>query len=331
MVILGIETSCDETGVGLLRDNKILVNLVASQDDIHRPYGGIMPELASRGHVSKIDRLFRLALKKSKLSPDKIDLIGVTTGPGLKGSLLVGASFSRGLSYRLGKPIYPVDHLQAHLAANFIGQGKYTFPALGLVISGGHTSLFYLSNYTEFKLIGRTLDDACGEAFDKVARILNLSYPGGPEIEKLARKGNPQAIKFPRSLLSKDSLDFSFSGLKTAVLYYVRDHGLKNTADIAASFQEAVKEVLIEKIRRAICRYKVVNFLLGGGVAQNMYIQSGIKNFLEANRMKFYCPEKKMCLDNGAMVAILTYHLHKTGLLPSKGLEIEVFPTTRDR
>lgn len=324
MVIIGIESSCDETGVGVLKNKKLVSNIVASQEDIHSRFGGVVPELASRAHLEKIDILFRTAIEKSDIGIDDIDYIGVTSNPGLKGSLIVGVSFACGLSYSLGIPVYKIDHLKAHLAANYLNS-KIDFPALGLVVSGGHTTFFYLKNHIDFNVIGRTLDDACGEAFDKVARMLGLPFPGGPEIEKQAKMGDENKIKFPVVLLSKNSLDFSFSGIKTAVMYYIREHGKRNISDICASFQKAVADTICIKIERALKKYKVKSFLSGGGVVQNEYLRNRIKETIGEN-VKLFIPEKKLCLDNGGMVAILTSFLIKYGVKPSEN-KIEVIPT----
>ncbi|MCX7916785.1 MAG: tRNA (adenosine(37)-N6)-threonylcarbamoyltransferase complex transferase subunit TsaD, partial [bacterium] len=309
MVIIGIETSCDETGIGIIKDKKISANIIASQEEIHSIYGGVVPELASRAHLTRIDNLFNLAIKKSKIKKEDIDLIGVTNQPGLKGSLLIGVSFACGLSYKLKKPIYFINHLHAHLAVNFLNE-NIDFPAIGLVISGGHTSFFYIENYTLFKEIGRTLDDACGETFDKVGRILGLPFPGGPYIEKEAEKGDENSIKFPIPMLSSNSLDFSFSGLKTSVLYYIRKFGITNVSDICASFQKTVADFICRKINIAFKKYKAKSFLLGGGVVSNLYLQNKIKEVMP-EKVKLFIPEKNLCIDNGVMVAIMAYFLNK--------------------
>lgn len=324
-IIIGIESSCDETGIGVLKGNRILSNVISSQEDIHSLYGGVVPELASRAHVSRIDNLLHKALEKSKCKIEDIDYIGVTSEPGLKGSLLVGVSFAVGLAYSLKKDLYKVNHLHAHIAANYLNE-DIEFPAIAFVVSGGHTSLFFLKDYTEFSLIGRTLDDACGEAFDKVGRMLNLGFPGGPKIEKEAEKGDENKIKFPVAILSKDSLDFSFSGLKTAVLYYIKENGLKNIPDICASFQKTVGDILCIKIKKAISKFPVKSFLLGGGVIQNNYLRKRIKEIFKDEKIKLFIPPKDLCIDNGAMVAILTKFLIKKGIPPSD-LRIEVKPT----
>jgi len=324
MIVLGIDTSCDETGVGIIENKKILSNVIASQEDIHSLYGGVVPELASRAHLSRIDNLFKIAVEKSKIKIEDIDLIGVTNHPGLKGSLLVGVSFASGLAYRLRKPLYFINHIYAHIAVNFLNEG-IEFPALGLVISGGHTSFFHIENHINFKEIGRTLDDACGETFDKVGRILGLPFPGGPYIEKEAEKGNEKKIKFPVPLISSNSLDFSFSGLKTAIVYYVKKHGKNNICDIAASFQKSVSDLICRKIKIAFKKYNVKSFLLGGGVARNLYLQKRIKEVTPEN-IKLFIPEKDLCIDNGVMVASITYYLYKKGFPPSEN-KIKVIPT----
>ncbi|MCM8786219.1 MAG: tRNA (adenosine(37)-N6)-threonylcarbamoyltransferase complex transferase subunit TsaD [Candidatus Omnitrophica bacterium] len=309
MIIIGIETSCDETGIGLIKDKTVLANIVASQEDIHSIYGGVVPELASRAHLQRIDNLFKIVIERSKIRIEDIDLIGVTNHPGLKGSLLVGVSFASGVSYRIKKPIYFINHLHAHLAVNFLNE-DIEFPALGLVISGGHTSFFYIENYVSFKEIGRTLDDACGETFDKIGRFLGLPFPAGPYIEKQAEKGDERSIKFPIPMLYSNSLDFSFSGLKTAIINYVKKYGKENIPDICASFQKTVGDLISRKIKIALKQYNVKSILLGGGVVVNKYLQKRIKEVIPDN-MKLYIPEKNLCLDNGVMVAAMTYFLHK--------------------
>jgi len=325
MIILGIETSCDETGIGILRDGEIVANLIASQEDIHSLYGGVVPELASRAHIEKIDILFEKAIKESGIGLSDIDYIGVTNRPGLKGSLLVGVSFAAGLAYSLHKPLYKVNHIHSHIAANFLNT-EVDLPALGFVISGGHTTFLYIRDPVSFEVIGRTLDDACGETFDKVGRMLNLGFPGGPYIEKVAEKGDETKIKFPAALLDKSSLDFSFSGLKTAVLYYIKKNGIKDIPDICAGFQKTIGDILIEKTLRCLDRYSVRSLLLGGGVIQNGYIRNRFQVALEGKGVKLFIPDKKLCLDNGAMVAIMTHFLVQHKIHPSP-LTIEVIPT----
>jgi N6-L-threonylcarbamoyladenine synthase len=324
MIIIGIESSCDETGIGIIEGEKILSNIVASQEDIHSIYGGVVPELASRAHLSIIDNIFKIAIEKSCIKVDNIDLIGVTNHPGLKGSLLVGVSFACGLAYKLQKPIYFVNHLHSHIAVNFLNK-NIEFPALGLVISGGHTSFFYIEDYIKFKEIGRTLDDACGETFDKVGRILGLPFPAGPYIEKEAERGDEKKIKFPVPSISANNLDFSFSGLKTAVVYYIKKYGKENVPDICASFQKTIGDYLCGKIKTALKKYNVKSFLLGGGVISNQYIQKRIKEILK-DEVKVYIPERNLCLDNGVMVSIMSHYLYKFGISPHEN-RIKVIPT----
>jgi len=325
MIIVGIETSCDETGIGLLRNRKISANLVASQEKIHSVFGGIVPELASRAHLERIDKLFLKTLECSGIKAADINFIGVTNHPGLKGSLMVGVSFACSLAYALDVPLYKVDHLHSHLAVNFMNS-EIRFPALGLVISGGHTTFFHMHSPVDFMIAGRTLDDACGETFDKVGRILELGFPGGPHIEKTAKKGDEQKIKFPVILLEKDSTDFSFSGLKTAVLYYVRKNGFRNIHDICAGFQKTVGDILTEKTRRCLHKYNVKSFLLGGGVTCNRYIRNRFHDMLSGTGVRFFVPDEKLCLDNGIMPAAMTYFLVQHGIKPSSK-NIEVIPT----
>ncbi len=310
MNVLGIETSCDETSIALVKNGKkILSNIVASQEIIHQKFGGVVPELASRAHTEIIESLFLEALRKSGVTIKEINLIAVTGSPGLKGSLLIGKVFARSLTFAYQIPLIEVNHLHAHLAANFLSGEEINFPAIGLVVSGGHTNLFYLKNRTKIKPLGETLDDAAGEVFDKVARILNLGYPGGPALEKAAEKGNPDAIKFPCAYMGKESLDFSFSGVKTSVIYYVKKYGLNNIPDIAAGFQKAIIKVLVEKVKRAIKFKKVKTVLLGGGVVSNKVLRREMKKIALAEGTYLFVPLSVLCTDNAAMVASLGYYL----------------------
>ena len=324
MFILGIESSCDETSIGIVKDTQLIVNLIASQEEIHASFGGIVPELASRAHLEKIAPIFNIAIKRAGISPEQIDAIGVTHAPGLKGSLLIGVAFAEGLGYSLKKPVYSVNHLYAHLAACYL-DSSIQFPALGLVISGGHTSLFLLHSHTDLKLIGKTRDDACGEVFDKVGRMLNLPFPGGAYIEKLAQKGNEKKIKFPKAYI-KDSLDFSFSGIKTAVYYYISKHGIENPSDIAASFQKTMVDSILAKINDALDLYPVKNFLFGGGVIRNKYMRTRIESNLAERSVKSIIPEPSLCADNGGKIAIFTRYLILSGAKPQP-YRISVVPT----
>uniref|UniRef100_A0A7C3MKV6 tRNA N6-adenosine threonylcarbamoyltransferase n=1 Tax=Dictyoglomus thermophilum TaxID=14 RepID=A0A7C3MKV6_DICTH len=316
MITIGIETSCDETSIALVEDGtKILSNIVSSQIDIHKIYGGVVPEVASRLHVEVINKLIDVALEKANLSFKDIDLIAVTHGPGLIGSLWVGIMVGKTLSLALEKPIVGVNHLEGHIFANFLREDPPTFPFISLIISGGHTEYLLVEGIRKYKLLGQTLDDAAGEAFDKVARILGLSYPGGPEIEKVAKNGNP-VFNLPKVKCDRD-LDISFSGLKTAILYLVRD--LKNegkeipVADIAASFQKRVVEELIERALIAVKKFKINTLVLSGGVIANSYLQERFKKISVEEKIKLYLPPKELCTDNAAMVASAGYHLYKNG------------------
>jgi N6-L-threonylcarbamoyladenine synthase len=335
MYVLGIETSCDETSASVVKDGKkILSNTVSSSLEFHKIYGGIVPEIASRMQLEIITQVVDSAVKKAKLSLKDIDLISVTSGPGLLGSLLVGISFAKAISLGLGIPILGVNHVYSHFYANFLNETQIGLPFTALVVSGGHTSLFYVKDFDKIEILGQTLDDACGEAFDKVAKILRLGFPGGPHIEKRAKRGNPKKIKF-RCSGTKNPLDFSFSGIKTAVLYYVRNlenrqtgslpagrQGLTNRQiqDIAASFQETVIDALIEKSLLACKIKKTKQLIIGGGVVANYRLR---EKFYEAGRIKginCYFPPKDLCLDNAAMVAGLGYQLFKKGYRSSSYL-----------
>lgn len=317
MYVLGIETSCDETAAAVVKDGKrIFSNVVSSSLKFHRKYGGIIPEIASRMQLETIKEVADCAIKEAGVSLKKIRLLSVTSGPGLLGSLLVGISFAKAASLSLGIPLLGVDHIYSHIYANFLNGKKIPLPFISLIVSGGHTSLFYVEDFNRIRLLGSTQDDACGEAFDKVAKILGLSYPGGPVIEKQAKKGDPKKIKFACSN-TKEPLNFSFSGIKTAVLYYVNklrnyqpstmNHEL--ICDIAASFQETVINTLIRKSLLA-CKFKKIKTLVvGGGVAANTRLRERFFEEFHGNGLKCYFPPKELCTDNAAMVAGLGYCL----------------------
>ncbi len=313
---MGIETSCDETSVAIVQDGRrVLSNNTASSLRLHQKYGGVIPEIAFRAQLETISQVCRSALKDAAVRPQDLKLICVTCGPGLAGSLLVGVSFAKALSFSLGLPLLEVDHLHGHIYSGLLNRVPVKNPYVALVVSGGHTSLFFVRDYKRIDLLGSTLDDACGEAFDKVAKILGLGYPGGPLIEKLAQKGNPKRIKFSCSG-TKSPLDFSFSGIKTAVLYYyskLRAPSSELKSDIAASFQEAVINTLVHKSFLA-CRLKKTNCLvIGGGVVANSRLREKFQQQGERENIALYFPEKRFCTDNAAMVAGLGYRLLKTG------------------
>jgi len=317
MLILGIETSCDETAAAVVENGKkILSNVVASQVDLHRKFWGIVPEIASRKHLELIIPIIKESLGEARIKLKDLDAVAATYGPGLLGSLLVGLIVAKGLAYALELPFIGINHLEAHFYANFLSYPEIVLPLVGLIISGGHTELIYLSKEREYEILGTTRDDAVGEAFDKVARILDLGYPGGPVIEKTAKKGNPQSIDLPLTHFKNNSLDFSFSGIKTAVLYYVKDLERKkapvSTADIAASFQLKIAQMLSKNLFKVACLKKVKQIILGGGVSANLFLRS----FLEKEKpdhIKIFFPPLELCTDNAAMVAACAYPKVKQG------------------
>ncbi|HRZ86190.1 MAG TPA: tRNA (adenosine(37)-N6)-threonylcarbamoyltransferase complex transferase subunit TsaD [bacterium] len=318
MNILGIETSCDETSAAVVADGRqILSHVVLSQIDVHRRYGGVVPELASRNHLSEIDRVAAEALRKaSATDPSAIDGVAVTHGPGLIGSLLVGVTFAKGYACARRLPLCGVNHIEAHLYAAFLSgrDDVPAYPYVGLVVSGGHTSLFKVDGIGRYALLGATRDDAAGEAFDKVAKLLELGYPGGPQIDRLARQGNPKAVAFPRGMSRRQTLDFSFSGLKTAVLYYKKGFGQYavsgkelSVADLAASFQEAVVDALCKKTFRAAQHHRVRDIVVGGGVSLNSRLREKFSADAAATGIRVHFPQPALCGDNAAMIAGLGY------------------------
>ncbi len=315
MIVLGLETSCDETSAAIVKDGaKILSNTVASSLEFHKKYGGVIPEIASRMQLETITGITESALKKAKIELKEVDLISVTNRPGLVGSLLVGISFAKALSLSLNKPLIGVDHVSSHFYANFLAGRKIKLPFIGLVVSGGHTSIFFVRDFDRIDLLGQTNDDACGEAFDKVAKILGLGYPGGPVIEEMAKAGDPKKIRFNCSG-TKNELDFSFSGIKTAVLYYTKGKhlSLKNKQDICASFQEAAIDALVRKAVAASNIKKVNRLVIGGGVAANKRLRNKFSQEEKISGLKCYFPLNHLCMDNAAMIAGLGYQLFKKG------------------
>jgi len=326
MYVLGIETSCDETSVSVVKDGRsILSNVVSSSLAFHKKYGGIIPEIASRMQLGTITQVAETAVRQARISLKDIDLVSVTSGPGLAGSLLVGISFAKSVALSLGVPLLGINHLASHIYANFLNGSAIRFPFVALVVSGGHTSLFYVRDFDKIKILGETQDDACGEAFDKVARILALGYPGGPFIERLARQGDAKKIKF-RCSGTKNPLDFSFSGIKTAVLYSVQERRptVDEKADIAASFQETVIDTLVKKSFLA-CKLKKVNTLLvGGGVAANNRLRDKFLREAKAEGRDCFLPPKELCMDNAAMVAGLGFRLFKKGVIAGLDLTVQL-------
>lgn len=317
MLILGIESSCDETAAAVLADGKTLLsNVINSQIDIHNLYGGVVPELASRQHIRNISAVVAASLQEANVTLDQIDGLAVTAGPGLVGCLLVGHTYAKALSLVRKIPMVGVDHITGHLLSIFLGDKTPEFPYIAMVASGGHSSLFFVTDPDNFRLLGRTRDDAAGEAFDKVAKLLDLGYPGGPVISKLAREGNPRAIDFPRAWLGNDSLDFSFSGLKTAVANYVNQCRITaseiNIPDICASFQEAVVDVVVTKTFLAARQVGCKNIALAGGVAANPRLREVMTSRGEESGHQVFLTPSQFCSDNAAMIA-LTGHLNFTG------------------
>lgn len=328
MLTLGIETSCDETSVAVMKDGReILSNTISSQIDIHKRFGGVVPEVASRKHLESINKIIDLSLKEAGVTFKDIDNIGVTYGPGLVGALLVGVSAAKALAFGLKIPLIPVNHIEGHIFANFIEHKDLEPPFTCLVVSGGHTHLVYVKDYGEYDLLGRTIDDAAGEAFDKVARTMGLSYPGGPMIDKLAKQGNKTAIAFPRAYLD-NSYDFSFSGLKSSVLNYINNQKQKeieiDIPDVAASFQQAVVDVLVDKTIAA-CKEKGTDTIaIAGGVASNEGLREALTERCEKEGIKLRFPSKVLCTDNAAMIGCVAYYNFKRGKIA--GLDLNAIP-----
>lgn len=320
MKILGIETSCDETSAAIIdvtnEKISILSNIISSSLPLHATTGGIIPEIAAREQVKFIIPVLKKAMEDAGVSEKEIDTIGITYGPGLIGSLLVGVESSKTLAYIWKKPIVPVNHLFGHIYANFIENAHIDFPAIALIVSGGHTDILYFENHKKIKWLGGTRDDAAGEAFDKIGRLLNLPYPAGPIIENLAKKGNPKAYNFPRPMIGTADFDFSFSGLKASVARQVQTFKKldeKIISDICASSQEAIVDVITRKTLKAAKKYKVKSILIGGGVAANQNLRDRFNTEIEKENLniKFFAPSKSLCTDNGSMIAVAAYFNNK--------------------
>lgn len=332
ITVLAIETSCDETSVAIVKNGReVLSNIIASQIDIHKKFGGVVPEVASRKHIENINSIIQNALDDAKLVFDDIDVIGVTYGPGLVGALLVGISSAKAIAFGRGLPLVGVNHIEGHIYANFIEHKDLEPSFITLVVSGGHTHLVYVEDYGQYEILGKTRDDAAGEAFDKVARSLKLGYPGGPIIDNLAKKGNKEAIDFPRSYLEEGSFDFSFSGLKSAVLNYLNNSKQKGTGiieeDVAASFQQSVIEVLVEKTLRAAKEKEVNIVTIAGGVAANEGLRNLMSKRCQEEGLDFRYPSKLLCTDNAAMIASVAYYNFLNG--KTSDLELNGIPNLK--
>ena len=320
MNILAIESSCDETAAAVVQDGrKVLSNIISSQIEIHKLYGGVVPEIASRKHIEKVIQVVDEALKEASLTMNEIDAVAVTYGPGLVGALLVGVSAAKSIAFAHNKPLIGVHHIEGHISANYIENEELEPPFLCLVVSGGHTNLVIVKDYGEYEVLGKTRDDAAGEAFDKVARAIGLGYPGGPKIQKISEEGNKDAIAFPRAKVADNPFDFSFSGLKSSVLNYINSCEMKgeeiNKADIAASFQEAVVDVLVSHTIEGAKQLGFKKIAMAGGVASNTVLREEMKEACERRGFKFYHPSPILCTDNAAMIGAAAYYDYKKGLI----------------
>lgn len=312
ILCLAIETSCDETSVAIVKNGReVLSNIISTQIDIHKKFGGVVPEIASRNHVENITYVIREAIEKANVTLEDIDVIACTYGPGLVGALLVGVSTAKAMAYALNKPLVGVHHIEGHIAANYITNKELEPPYLCLVVSGGHSHLIHVKDYTEFEIIGKTRDDAVGEAFDKVARTVGLGYPGGPKIDKLAKEGKP-TYSLPKTHF--ENLDFSFSGIKTAVINLVnKEKENLNINDLCASFEEAVTDVLIENLSIAAKDIGTDKIAIAGGVSANSYLRERMKKLGEENNLKIYYPELVLCTDNAAMIGAAAFYNYQKG------------------
>jgi len=325
IIVLGIETSCDETSAAVVKNGRIILsNIISSQIDLHKKYGGVVPEIASRKHVELIMPVINQAIEEANIDINDIDMVGVTYGPGLVGALLVGLSAAKALAFALNKPLIGVHHIEGHIAANYLENHELEPPFVCLVASGGHSHIVYVKDYNTFEILGQTRDDAAGEAFDKIARALGLGYPGGPLIDKAAQNGNETAVSFPRVHFDDGSLDFSFSGLKTAVLNYMNSIRQKNeevsVEDISASFQKAVVDVLVSNTISAARLKKVKNVTIAGGVAANSLLRSQMKKTAQEYGIDVFYPKPILCTDNAAMIACAAYYEFKNGIVSDLSL-----------
>jgi N6-L-threonylcarbamoyladenine synthase len=332
ITILAIESSCDETSAAVVKNGReVLSNVISSQIATHKLYGGVVPEIASRQHIEAIDAVIDAALEEAAVDKKDVDAVAVTYGPGLVGALLVGLSEAKALAFALNKPLVPVHHIEGHIAANYIENIDWKPPFICEIVSGGHTHLVHIKDYNSFDILGRTRDDAAGEAFDKVARVLGLCYPGGPQIDRLSNEGNPDAIDFPRVMLEADTYDFSFSGLKSAVLNYINKAKMKgeeiNNADVAASFQKAVTDVLVEKAIKACKEFGLKKLALAGGVSANKHLRAAMLSACEKNGIEFNVPAPVLCTDNAAMIGSAGYYEYIKGNVA--GMDVNAYPNIK--
>lgn len=323
--ILSIESSCDETSAAITKNGReVLSNIINTQIDVHTVYGGVVPEVASRMHIEAIDMVVKQALEKAKMELSDIDAIAVTYGPGLVGALLVGLQYAKGLAFASKKPLVGVNHIEGHISANYIAHKELKPPFVSLVVSGGHTFIVYVKSYNEYEIIGQTRDDAAGEAYDKVARAIGLGYPGGPKIDKIAKEGNENAIVFPRANFHEETLDFSFSGLKSAVLNYINKCKMKdieiNKADVAASFQKALVDVLKDNVFETCKQKKVDKIAIAGGVASNSALRKVLIEEGKKNNIEILFPDPVLCTDNAAMIGCAGYYEFLSGNIESNDL-----------
>lgn len=330
--ILAIESSCDETAAAVVKDGReVLSNIIYSQIALHTEYGGVVPEIASRKHIEKINQVIEQALSEAHMQLKEMDAIAVTYGPGLVGALLVGVSAAKAISFATGIPLIGVHHIEGHISANYIQNKDLEPPFICLVVSGGHSHLVVVEDYGKYKILGRTRDDAAGEAFDKVARAIGLGYPGGPKIDKISKEGNPDAIHFPRAKVAESEYDFSFSGLKSAVLNYLNSCEMKgeevNRADVAASFQKAVIDVLTEHSINAVKHYGYNKFAIAGGVAANSSLRAALEKACREEKVEFYYPSPALCTDNAAMIGAAGYYEYKKGI--RHGFDLNAVPNLK--
>ncbi len=332
ITILAIESSCDETAAAVVRNGRtVLSNIISSQIDLHKLYGGVVPKIASRKHIEKINQVIEEALCEADCSLDDIDAIGVTYGPGLVGALLVGVAEAKAIAYARNLPLIGVHHIEGHISANYIENKELEPPFLCLVVSGGHTHLVCVEGYGKYRILGKTKDDAAGEAFDKVARAIDLGYPGGPKIDKLAKEGNPDAIDFPRAHVGDSVYDFSFSGVKSAVLNYINGCKMKqaeyNRADIAASFQKAVTDVLVDHAMAGVENYGLKKLAIAGGVASNSALRAAMRKACEERDIEFYYPSPILCTDNAAMIGAAAFYDYQNGI--RSGWDLNAVPNLK--